>query len=321
MREFKINANDAGQRVDKFLIKALPEMPKSAMYKAIRKKDIKLNGKRCDIADFLSEGDILRVFIKDDILGTARKAEKKAVHFENAADVADDIIYEDENILLICKKVGCVIHSDAAITENTLVDQVKKYLYNKNEYRPADENSFAPAVCNRLDRNTQGIVIAAKNAAALRAVNEKIRNNTISKRYICLTASCLPEKSDTAVAYHKKDPSSNTVSIRPDPAPGYKQIITKYTVLEKRGSIYVNEVELITGRTHQIRAHLSYLGCPIIGDTKYGSKAVNEKYRFRYQTLCAYKLVFKPDKESGGLLDYLDSKEFKTDNIWFMENI
>ncbi|MDO5559540.1 MAG: RluA family pseudouridine synthase [Oscillospiraceae bacterium] len=316
MREYIINSNDAGQRLDKFLTKTLPAMPKSAMYKAIRKKDIKLNAKRCDISDCLKEGDVLRVYIKDDVLGEEKKNEQKSCSFLKACDISSDIVYEDDNIMIINKKCGSVIHPDKTITENTIVDRVKKYLYEKNEYSPQDENSFAPAVCNRLDRNTQGLVIAAKNAAALRAVNEKIRNSTISKHYLCLSASMPPKMSDKAYAYHRKDGTTNKVTIRAKPCEGYKQIITGYTVVKRLTDCNLIDVELFTGRTHQIRAHLAFLGCPIIGDAKYGSKTVNEKFGLRYQALCAYKLIFMPDSEPG-LLSYLDSKSFEISDIWF----
>ena len=320
MKEFIINQNDADQRVDKFILKAFPKLSKSVMYKAIRTKNIKLNGKRCEISTYLSQGDVLRIFINDEYLGSEKKTKNIKNDFMSASDISEnDIVYEDENIILINKKIGVVIHSDINISENTLIDQIKKYLYLKHEYIPENESSFAPSVCNRLDRNTSGIVIAAKNAHALREINEKNKSGEISKKYLCLSASAPPKQSDTAYAYHKKDASTNTVTISATPQDGYKQIITKYDVIKKNSSVTLIEIELITGRTHQIRAHMAFLGCPIIGDIKYGDKEVNQKHHLKYQALCAYKLKFNISANSESMLSYLDGKEFKIDDVCFLK--
>ncbi len=319
MREFIIGKNDADQRVDKFLLKTFPELKKGVMCKAVRTKNIKLNGKRCDISDHLKEGDLLKVFIKDELLGSEKKTENKEKEFSQASEISEnEIVYEDENIILINKKPGVIIHSDDKINGDTLIDRITKYLYEKGEYDPANENSFAPAACNRLDRNTAGIVVTAKNAAALREMNRRIRENLITKKYLCLTSAMPPQMEATITAYHCKDSKSNTVKIRENAADGYKQIITRYKVLEKNSKAVLIEVELITGRTHQIRAHMAFIGAPLIGDRKYGIKKINEQHGLKYQALCAYKIRFdKCDDEN--ILSYLDLKEFQADNVWFLE--
>lgn len=317
MKEFTVNSNDAGQRVDKFILKAFPKLSKGVMCKAVRTKNVKLNGKRCEISTVLSEGDVLRIFIKDELLGEEKKSQGYDLGSASAI-AAEDIVYEDENILLINKKIGVMVHSDSGNSGDTVVDRVRKYLAQKGEFRPEDESTFAPAVCNRLDRNTSGIVIAAKNAAALREINRKIRDNEISKSYLCLTAVKPPKDADEIRAYHYKDSATNTVKIRKDACEGYKEIITKYKYLRKQGDLNLVEVTLVTGRTHQIRAHMAFIGSSLAGDTKYGNRAVNEKYKMKYQALCAYKLRFEETKGEG-CLKYLEGKVFSMDDVWFLK--
>ena len=164
-------------------MKAFPELQKSVMYKAIRTKNIKLNGRRCEISTRLKAGDELKIFINDELLGN-QKTEKKQVFRSGAVLKKEDIIYEDENIIVLNKKPGVIVHSDSKNEGDTLADRLKNYLVKHGEYDPASENSFAPALCNRLDRNTAGIVIGAKNAAALREINKKIRENNVVKKYL-----------------------------------------------------------------------------------------------------------------------------------------
>lgn len=312
MKQMTISSNDADQRLDKFILKSFPSLSKGVLYKAIRTKNIKLNGKRCEISTRLSIGDEVRIFISDELLGEEKK--EISHNFMKAGNILmQDIVYEDENILLINKKAGIIVHSDNKITDDTLADRVKKYLYQKNEYMPDCENSFAPALCNRLDRNTAGIVIAAKNAGVLREINRKIKENEITKKYLCLLSDAPSENAATLTAYHKKDSRTNTVAISGKPHDGYKQIITKYKVLGKRNDAYLAEIELVTGRTHQIRAHMAYIGCPLVGDSKYGKPSV----KYSYQALCAYKLRF--ERSSGSILSYLDGREFKLNDIWFLK--
>lgn len=312
MKEFKINGNDAGQRLDKFVGKVLPRLPKGMMYKAIRNKRIKLNGKRAEISSRLSEGDTVQMYVNDEFFGASPETEFLSV------PSAINIVYEDENILLIDKKNGLVVHEDNENTADTLINRVKRYLYEKGEYDPAAENSFAPALCNRLDRNTGGIVIAAKNAEALRILNQKIRGREIEKRYLCITAGIPPKKEDRMTAYLEKKPTDNTVKVSGRKTADNKTIITEYKVLKTRGNLALAEVKLDTGRTHQIRAHMAYIGCPLLGDGKYGINRINKEYKVKTQALYSYKLKFAFTTESG-CLEYLNGREFQVGDVWFLD--
>ena len=315
MRTLIINRNDAGQRLDKFLSKAVKAMPKSLMDKGIRTKKIKVNRKRAEIGYILEEGDTVELFISEEFFS------------DNASDSAFmkltpklDIVYEDENIMLLDKRPGLIVHSDDEEDVNTLISHVKAYLYRKGEYNPEDEQSFAPALCNRIDRNTGGIVIAAKNAEALRIMNEKIRNDELSKFYLAAVHGHMPKKADTLHGYLRKDQANNIVDISTVKKPGYKEIITKYRVLDENNSLSLVEVELVTGRTHQIRAHFSSIGHPLLGDGKYGVNRDDKKLGYKFQALYAFRLEFHFRTDSGAL-SYLNGKSFSIDKskIWFLE--
>lgn len=310
MKEFIINSNDSNQRVDKFLAKAVPLLPQSLMYKYLRTKRIKLNGKKCEISTRLNVGDKLELYINDEFFDC-----KPEMEFLTAPAVLN-IVYEDENILLVDKKNGLVVHEDDSNTTDTLINRIQHYLYDKGEYSPEKENSFAPALCNRLDRNTGGIVIAAKNAESLRILNQKIKDRELEKHYICITAGYPPKASDTATAYLEKNEAKNQVYISDRKTPKNKTIITKYKVLKKKGNLALVDVDLITGRTHQIRAHMAYLGCPLLGDGKYGINKVNQQYHVKTQALYSYKLKFTFTTD-GGILEYLNGKTFTVENVWF----
>lgn len=243
MKEFTINKNDSGQRVDKFIEKAVPLLPKSLMYKYIRTKRIKLNGKRCEISTRLCENDLMQLYIGDEFFETS----PDRVFLSVPADIS--VVYEDENILLCDKKNGLVVHEDDENTADTLINRILHYLYNKGEYDPDRENSFTPALCNRLDRNTGGIVIAAKNAESLRILNEKIKERELEKRYLCITVGVPPKKSDTMTAYLEKDEKTKTVKVTDRKTPQNKTIITFYKVLKTDGKLALVEVKLDTGQT------------------------------------------------------------------------
>ena len=299
MKKFIINENDSGQRADKFISKALPDLPKSMMYRLFRKKDIKINGKRCDISAMLNTGDELTIYVKDDVA-----AEKKQdMSFLNVPDTVS-IVYEDENIIVANKTAGLDSHSGSTFSDN-LVDRIKHYLYNKGEFTPDSESSFAPAICSRLDRNTCGLVTASKNAAALREINSAIRNGQMLKVYHCITSAPLPKASDIITAYHKKEESRNLVKISDTPLEDYKLIKTGYKVLAVKGCLSLVEVTLYTGRTHQIRAHLAHIGAPVLGDGKYGNVAVNKRFGVFHQALCACGVSFCFDESSP--LAYLNN--------------
>ena len=286
-------------------------MPQSLMYKYIRMKRIKLNGKRCEISTRLNEGDVMQLYINDEFFDTAAETE-----FLTAPPVLN-IVYEDENILLVDKKNGLVVHEDDEKTSDTLINRILHYLYDKGEYKPEEENSFVPALCNRLDRNTGGIVIAAKNAESLRILNQKIKDRELEKRYLCITVGIPPKKHDTMTAYLEKNADGNTVKVTDKKTPSNKTIITTYDVLKTVGRLALVEVKLETGRTHQIRAHFAHIGCPLLGDGKYGINQVNREYKVKTQALYSYKLKFTFAGDDNGCLDYLNGREFTVKDVWF----
>ena len=303
LKEFTINSNDCGQRLDKFLSKALPDLPKSMLHKLIRKKEIKVNGKRCDASEVLKEGATVKVFAKDEFL-RAKNNRPPITYSPSVTHSNLEITYEDENIIVINKPIGLVVHCDDKHENNTLINQVIGYLIEKGEFSPSSEVSFSPALCNRLDKNTCGLVIAAKNSAALREINNAIKSHKILKTYMCITVNELPEKTETLIAYHKTINEGNMVDIKNSEAEGYKKIISEYEVISSKPPLNLVKVNLITGRKHQIRAHLAHIGSPLLGDMKYGDKKINKAHKCFFQALCAFRLKFNFDKDSS--LEYLN---------------
>ncbi|MBQ8183402.1 MAG: RluA family pseudouridine synthase [Clostridia bacterium] len=312
MKEYVINKNDSGQRLDKYITKSFPLIPPSLMYKYIRNKRIKVNGKRCEISYRLNENDVVSLYINDEFF----EPTKPKYDFMGAGKNLN-IVYEDENIILIDKPSGLLSHPDEDNYTDTAITRVKRYLYEKGEYDPDNETSFAPALVNRIDRNTSGIIIGAKNAEALRILNEKLKNRELHKLYLCVVIGKLKNNSGLIEGYLEKNEKQNRVYVSDKIGNNTKHIATKYKVLGYQNGLSLVEVELLTGRTHQIRAHFSHLGNPLLGDGKYGTNARNKQFgNYKKQFLYSYKLAFD-FKTDAGLLQYLDKKEFEVQNVWF----
>ncbi|MFT3952582.1 MAG: RluA family pseudouridine synthase [Oscillospiraceae bacterium] len=313
MRELLIGANDAGQRLDKFLAKAVDKLPQGLTYKYLRTKRIKLNGKRCEGAARLAEGDVISLYIGDEFFNVV--AAEYA--FLNAwAEL--NIVYEDAQILLADKPCGLVVHEDEENTADTLIARIQRYLFEKGAYDPAREQSFAPALCNRIDRNTSGLVLCAKTAEALRILNQKIRDREIEKRYLCVTAGVPAQREAELRAFHRKDERTKTAEVSDRPLPGFRTMVTRYKVLADDGVLALVEAELVTGRTHQIRAQFAWAGFPLLGDGKYGINRINRDYNVKTQLLHARRVKFCFSTDAG-VLSYLDGQEFCTEMPWFAE--
>lgn len=311
MKTFTISKNDSGQRLDKFISKAVPALPKSLMYKYIRTKRIKVNSKRAEISTKLNEGDMVDMYINDEFFAPVDE------HYDFlSASKKIDIVYEDENIMLLDKKVGLLSHPDETEYNDTLITRVKRYLYEKGDYNPKDENSFAPALVNRIDRNTGGIVIAAKNAESLRILNQKLKYRELEKYYLCVIHGTLSKKSGLLTGWLIKDEKKNKVQVFTSERNGAKEIRTKYKVLSEKNNLSLVEVELLTGRTHQIRAHFSSIGHPLLGDGKYGTNALNKPLGYKKQFLYSYRLKFAFSSDAG-ILNYLNGKSFEVEDVWF----
>lgn len=313
MKEIKVTKNDSGQRIDRFLSKSFP-LGQGQICKLARKNCIKLNGKKCKPDTHIAENDIIKLFIPDEML--IPKAKSDPDDFTAVSDKID-IVYEDENILLVDKRPGLAVHPhDGAEYGRTLIDHIQSYLYQKREWRPREENAFTPALCNRIDRNTGGIVIAAKTAEALRVMNQKIKDREIDKRYLAIVEGSPKPKEGSLKGYLFKDAQKNRVYVTDTPQPGSKTCQTNYKTLASAAGLSLVECELITGRTHQIRAQFAHAGHPLLGDGKYGK--LDKRFDRGYQALYSYKLTFTFTTDAGSLA-YLDGKSFRVEKVDFAE--
>ena len=313
MKEFTIGANDAGQRLDRFLAKSVPLLPASLAQKYIRLKRIKRNNGRANRDDRLVQGDTLQLYINDEFFDTPR--EDNAYLTVTAPKL--NIVYEDDHLILVDKKPGVAVHPhDGAEYGRTLIDHIQAYLYAKREWRPREEHSFTPALCNRIDRNTGGIVIAAKTAEALRVMNQKIKDRELDKRYLAIVEGTPKAREGVLKGYLFKDAAKNRVFVTDKPQAGSKSCETRYKILRSGNGLSLVECELITGRTHQIRAQFAHAGHPLLGDGKYGK--LNKNYDRRYQALYSYKLTFTFTTDAGAL-EYLNGRSFTVDKVDFVE--
>ena len=313
MKEFTIGTNDAGQRLDRFLAKAVPLLPASLAQKYIRLKRIKRNGQRAQRDDRLEAGDVLQLYINDEFFDKPREDNA----FLTVAAPRLNIVYEDEHILLVDKRPGLAVHPhDGAEYGRTLIDHIQAYLYQKREWRPREENAFTPALCNRIDRNTGGIVIAAKTAEALRVMNQKIRDRELDKLYLAIVEGVPKPPQGSLKGYLFKDAKQNRVYVSNRPQPGSKTCQTNYRTLASRSGLSLVECRLITGRTHQIRAQFAHAGHPLLGDGQYGK--LNKRFDRSYQALYSYKLTFTFTSDAGAL-DYLNGQSFQVRQVDFVE--
>ena len=315
MKEVNITGKEENQRLDKFLLKYFNNAPKSFVYKMLRKKRIKFNGKKAEGNEIIKNGDKLQMYIAPETMDSLM-SEKEIVKAERHFG----IVYEDDNILVVSKPAGLLSHPESSADKNTLIDQILYYLYEKGEYDMSKESSFTPAICNRLDRNTGGIVIAGKNLAAVQAVNKAIAQRKIKKYYITMVRGEFTQEKEL-FGYHVKDELTNTVKVLKKEAPGAKKIFTKVKPIAVKDNFSLLEIDLITGKSHQIRAHLKSMGYPVIGDRKYGEMRVNTRFKDKYglnnQFLFAYKIAWH---ENEGVMAYLNGKEFTAVLPDYIEN-
>ena len=314
MREFTVTKNDAGQRLDRWLGKTLPLLPAPLAQKYIRLKRVKLNGKGAKRDVRLVEGDLLQLYINDEFFDAP--APENA--FLSVFKPQLDIVYEDDHILLVNKRPGLLVHPDQGEYVNTLITHIQAYLYQKKEWDPRQEHAFTPALCNRIDRNTGGIVIAAKTAEALRILNQKIKDREIEKYYLCAIHGRMDPPEGRLEGFLSKDESKNQVTVHKTPVPGGRTAVTLYKTLAVRNGLSLVECELITGRTHQIRAQFAAAGHPLLGDGKYGRNRDNRRYDRKFQALWSYKLVFSFTTDAG-VLEPLNGKSWQVEQVDFVE--
>ncbi|MDO4616705.1 MAG: RluA family pseudouridine synthase [Lachnospiraceae bacterium] len=294
MKEIRITDKEAGQRLDKFLMRYLPEAGKSFLYKMMRKKNIVLNGKKCTGSELLKTEDSVKLFFAEEtlqkFLGSQQQKEKNSLPSLDP----DCIIYEDEQMLAVNKPVG-MLSQKAEKGDLSLTEYLTGYLFSTGALDEEGYRTFHPGVCNRLDRNTSGLVLAGKNNAAARALYAMFQQRSMEKYYLALVRGEMKNPRRIR-GYLKKDAASNKVTVSDREQPDAAYIETAYEPLETVKGYTLLKVELITGRTHQIRSHLSYIGHPIVGDSKYGSRKTNELFRKQYglqhQFLHAEEVIF-----------------------------
>lgn len=303
MKKFVAGTNEDGVRLSRFVESVTKDLPRSLLYKSFRNKRIKVNGKRGEPDTRLCTGDVIELYINDEFFPIAPAPQRP----KKPRQPPVQVIYEDDNIAVLYKPAHLLCHSDRTGDPN-LVDAFCAQLECQGKYDPKAENRFAPALCNRLDRGTEGLVIAAKRYTALRDMNEIIRNDWMKKEYLTITVGAPPAGRHIAWLQHKE--SGNKVRIHAHESEGYKKIITDVTVIRQNGPFALCRIGLITGRTHQIRAHLAYLGHPVLGDLKYGNSKMNERTGFKTQALCAQRLTFGQIPEEN-TLHYLSGKVIK----------
>ena len=315
MRSFIITKNDDKKRLDRFMLKVCPALPEALLNKYIRLKRIKVNGGRAKNDTRLNTGDTVEAYINDEFF-----IEQKPKYDFLGASNNVNIVYEDENIIIADKPQGLLSHPDGNEFSDTLIGRIQKYLYNKGEYNPEKSGTFAPALANRIDRNTAGLVLAAKNAEALRILCDKIKSREIDKRYLAVIHGVPKRKTATLEGFLEKNEAKNKVYLSNKKTDSNLTVKTRYRVLASKGGLTLIEVELLTGRTHQIRAHMASIGHPLLGDGKYGKLAADKKLGFNKQALYSYKLTFNFVSDAG-VLNYLAGKTVAVKDVYFAKDL
>lgn len=309
MKHFVAGKNDEGARLSRFVQNVTVNLPVSLLYKSFRNKRIKVNGKKGTPDMRLCAGDVLELYINDEFFSSVPP--EKSVP---AKPVSLRIVYEDEQIAALYKPVHLLCHSDRT-GDTSLLEKWVAHLTETGEYDSTQEASFTPALCNRLDRGTEGLVLAAKTYAALRDMNAVIRSGLLQKEYLCVTVGIPPKGRHVAYLRHRE--KDNRSEVQKEAAPDYQQIVTDVSILQTKGPFALCRIGLVTGRTHQIRAHLAFLGAPVLGDGKYGSRKWNERCGKTTQLLCAARVTFREIPEQN-TLHYLSGRtiELKSPKIF-----
>ena len=315
MKELTIKKNEADQRVDKFLSKYLNKASKSFIYKMMRKKNITLNGKKMDGNEKLNVGDVINIYFSDETIEKFSSGIKPKDSLNYFSDISgidkNKIIFEDENIIFYNKPAG-MLSQKATVNDISANEHLIKYMIEKKEICEEDFKTFKPSVCNRLDRNTSGLLIFGKSLLGLQSMAELLKSRSLHKYYLCIVAGKITEEKEIS-GYLKKDNKSNIVSISKDNKNG-DLIRTKYVPVANNEKYTLLKVLLITGKTHQIRAHLASIDHPIIGDAKYGDSKTNNQIKNKYglnrQLLHSYEIFFESVENK---LSYLTDKTFKAE--------
>lgn len=318
MKELIIDENESNQRLDRYIRKYLNKASLGFIYKQIRKKNIVVNDKKASEKYMLEKGDVVKIYFSDETIDKFRKIDRP-----KNSNVNLKIIYEDENIIIMNKPSGLLSHSaNSNYREENLVDAMVSYLIDKGDYVPRRNPTFTPSIANRLDKNTSGIVIGAKNFNTIQELNEAQRKGNIKKYYYTVVKGNVNGEKVEYANIEKVENKENLVSVSKENTDDKKTIITGYKSIYSGKNYSLLEINLITGRTHQIRAHLSYLNMPIIGDRKYGNKRVNNYFKKEYglknQLLHCHKVIIEGLE---GDLKYLNGREFKIENPKILDRI
>lgn len=315
MKEYIIEKAQAGKRLDKWIMSEFPLLSIGLLQKYFRQKDIKINGKHAPKDAQLNEGDQVRLYIPDEYLEKPKKVDTLLEGFRHHLH----IIYEDDQLLLVDKQPGIMVHPDDKEKVNTLITHVRAYLYQKGEYDSKDPKAFSPVPCNRIDRFTGGIVMFAKTEAAMRVLNQKIRDREIEKDYLCIIFGQMPSPDGTLDNYILKKEGRRKVMVFRKPVPDAQRAVTRYHTLQTTGDLSLVECELLTGRTHQIRAQFADAGHPLLGDSQYGDFRMNMECQREFQALYAYKLVFR-FKGDAGVLNHVNGQTFMVRDVPFVRD-